>query len=72
MALVPFGGKSKPAAYSGASGPDSKTRMPKNLSTPALERDSGPDASITMPAPEVDGLLRGHDTNYPRKPKQRT
>jgi hypothetical protein len=72
MALVPFGGRSDPASYAGASGPDSKSRMPKKMNTPSLARDSGPDASITMPAPPVDGGLRGHDTNYPRKAKQRT
>ena len=72
MALVPFGSTKKSAGYSGASSPSSASRMPKQHNTPSLEKDSGPDASATMPAPEVDGGVRGHDTNYPRKAPQKT
>jgi hypothetical protein len=68
MGLVPFGSTKKPAEYSGASSPRSPGRMPKNMTTPSIENDSGPPDTI-MPAPEVDGMLRGHDRNYPRKSK---
>ena len=70
MALVPFSKASNPASYSGASSPKSKGRMPTRMDAPAILNDSGPDASATTPAPPVDGAVRGHDTNYPRKPKQ--
>jgi hypothetical protein len=46
--------------------------MPERMGAKSLTNDSGPDARKTIPAPPVDGGVRGHDTNYPRKPKQRT
>jgi hypothetical protein len=72
MGLVPFGSTKNPASYQGASGPHSKGRMPDRMSDASIEVDSGPDPSITTPAPDVDGSLRGHDTDYPRKPKQQS
>lgn len=69
MGLVPFSKNTKPSGYHGASSPESKGRMPKNQSTAPEANHSGPDASKTTPAPPVDGLTRGHDTNYPRKAK---
>jgi hypothetical protein len=72
MANVPFKKTTTPAPYSGASSPSSKGRMPTNMTTAPKKVDSGPDARRTFPAPPVDGAVRGHDTNYPRKPKQKT
>lgn len=72
MGLAPFRQKQTPADYSGASGPRSSGRMPDKMSTPSIEKDSGPDASATIDAPPVDGGVKGHDTNYPRKAKQKT
>jgi len=69
MGLVPFTGTTKPASYQDASGPDSKGRMSKRMTDASIKVDTGPDASATTPAPEVDGAVRGHDTSYERKPK---
>ena len=66
MALVPFGSTKKPSGYHGASGPRSAGRMPENSSDAPLKQQN-PSASTmfeSKPAPEVDGALRGHDTNY--------
>jgi len=46
--------------------------MPDKMSTPSIEKDSGPDASATFDAPPVDGGVKGHDTNYPRHKPQKT
>ncbi len=69
MPIVPFKRNTKPESYAAPSGPGSKGRMPTTMSTPALEVDTGPDPTKTMPAPESDGGIRGHDTNYTSKPR---
>ena len=69
MSIVPFKRNATPASYSGASGPRSSGRMPANMSTPSIEKDSGPDATATIDAPSVDGNVVVHDRNYPRKSK---
>lgn len=71
MGLVPFTRNSKPAGYAAPSGPNSSGRMPKRSTTPKRTRDSGP-ADSYEPAPPVDGALRGHDPNYPRKPARKS
>ncbi len=70
MGLVPFKSRTTPAGYNGASGPASKGRMPKRMTTPSIQVDSAPDPTKTYPAPPVDGAAVKHDTNYPRQPKE--
>ncbi len=70
--IVPFKGRTKPASYTGASSPNSEGRMPKRM-TEAPLKEQGESASTwfeNKPAPPVDGSIRGHDTNYPREPKE--
>ncbi len=68
MGLVPFIKKHlKTARYQGDSGPSSTGRFPQKIEAGVSKRAPGDAGRSNLPAPPVDGGLRGHDTNYPRK-----
>jgi len=67
MGLIPFKRSAKSAGYAAASSPRSKGRMPDRHSSGTASNTTEGDTRTTTPAPPVDGGLRGHDTNYPRK-----
>ena len=66
MPLAPFKRSTKSASYADGSGPNSKGRMPQKMTDP--KSDLHFSVPAPKPAPEVDGSLRGHDTNYKRVP----
>lgn len=64
---VPFGKPRKAAKRQAESGPGSTGRMPARIQGGIAENMKTSVGRENLPAPPVNGLLRGHDRNYPRK-----